>query len=84
MNVQRVKETMQTWVADNANRYPNLCAAHLVGSITTMAEELTFPDDKDVDLHLIFAPDSPALANHGPFSNNLEFLYIALSHSFSA
>lgn len=73
MNVQSVKETMRTWVADNANRYPHLCAAHLVGSITTMADEMPFPDDKDVDFLLIFAPDSPALAHHGPFSNNLEF-----------
>ena len=78
MNVQRVKETMRTWVADNADRYPDLWAAHLVGSITTMAEEMPFPDDKDVDLHLIFAPDSPALAHHGSFSNNLEFLHQGL------
>jgi hypothetical protein len=78
MNVQTVKETMRTWVADNANRYPHLCAAHLVGSITTMAEQMPFPDDKDVDLLLIFEPDSPALAHHGPFSNNLEFLHKGL------
>ncbi|MCB0222985.1 MAG: hypothetical protein KDI02_04810 [Anaerolineae bacterium] len=78
MNVRGVKEAMRTWVVDNAGRYPHLCAAHLVGSITTMAPETPFPDYKDVDLHLIFAPNSPALAHHGPFSNNLEFSYKGL------
>jgi len=78
MNVKQVKETMQTWVADNAHQYPGLQFAHLVGSITPMADDTPFPLEKDVDLHLVFAPGSPALAPNGPYSSNLEFLHEGL------
>jgi hypothetical protein len=69
---------MRNWIADNTNRIPGLCAAHLNGSITSLKEESIFPDDKDVDILLVFAPDSPALIQNGPYSNNLEFLYEGL------
>ena len=78
MKVKQVKKTMRTWVTDNAGHYPGLCAAHLNGSITTLDDEMPFPDDKDVDLLLIFEPGSPALAHDGPFSNNLEVLHKGL------
>jgi hypothetical protein len=75
MNVHQVKQIAGAWLAQNLAQYPGLCAAHFVGSITTMPDEAYFPAYKDVDLHLIFKEGSPALENHGPFANILETEY---------
>jgi hypothetical protein len=75
MNVFQVKQITNDWLAQNLAQYPGLCAAHFVGSITTMEDEAYFPAYNDVDLHLIFNEGSPALENHGPFANILETEY---------
>jgi hypothetical protein len=49
-----------------------------VGSITTRPDDATFPAFKDVDVHLIFDEDSPALAPTGPFPNLIEVPYDGL------
>ena len=78
MNTGQVKQVVRTWIAEHHANYPGLVAAHLVGSITTMPEGAPFPAYRDVDLHLIFAAESPALAHGGPFSNNVETPYHGL------
>jgi hypothetical protein len=69
------REAAREWVAVNAGRWPGLRAAHLVGSVTTMADEAPFPREKDVDMHLIFAEGSPMLVNEGPGFSILEEPY---------
>jgi hypothetical protein len=66
MAVKEARAAAREWVAVNAGRCPGLRAAHLVGGITTMADEAPFPREKDVDMHLIFAEGSPMLVNEGP------------------
>ena len=75
MNAKQAKLTARAWVKDNIEQWPGLRAAHLVGGITTMADEAPFPADKDVDLHLIFADDSQLLANPDPWSGIIEESY---------
>lgn len=75
MDVHQVKHITGEWLAQNLAQYPGLCAAHFVGSITTMPDEAHFPEYKDVDVHLIFNEGSPALESHGPFANVLETEY---------
>ena len=72
MNVRSAKQTAAAWVAENRDRWPGLCAAHLVGGITAMPDDAPFPTTKDVDVHLIFANDSPALRPEGPFPPIIE------------
>lgn len=69
------REAAREWVAVNAGRWPGLRAAHLVGGITTMADDAPFPREKDVDLHLIFAAESPLLAEETPGFRILEEPY---------
>ncbi|HEY7020551.1 MAG TPA: hypothetical protein VH349_05500 [Ktedonobacterales bacterium] len=75
MDVRQVKHMTGEWLAQNLTQYPGLCAAHFVGSITTMPDEAYFPAYKDVDMHLVFQAGSPSLENHGPFANVLETDY---------
>lgn len=78
MQAGQVKQLVKEWVYAHHQDYPGLVAAHLVGSITTTADEVPFPRHKDVDFVLIFVEGSPALERHGPFSNNLECFYHGL------
>jgi hypothetical protein len=57
---------------------PGLMAAHLVGGITTLPDDAPFPTTKDVDIHLIFHPGSPALEHHPLLPNILERLFDGL------
>jgi hypothetical protein len=75
MDVRQVKHITTEWLVQNLTQYSGLCAAHFVGSITTMPDEAYFPAYKDVDLHLVFQAGSPALESHGPFANVLETDY---------
>lgn len=79
MNAQQAKQTAKTWVETNLEGWPGLCAAHLVGGITTMPDDAPFPLYKDVDLHLIFDVGSPALVPAGPFPTILEVPYDGIS-----
>jgi len=79
VNTRQAKETARTWVGANANAWPGLRAAHLVGGITSLLDEAPFPATKDVDVHLIFAGGSPALEASGPFPNILEVAYGGLA-----
>lgn len=71
MNAKQAKQAARAWVHVNLSAWPGLCAAHLVGGVTTMPDETPFPAHKDVDLHLVFAEGSPALQPEGPFSGIL-------------
>ncbi len=72
MNVTHVKRAAQEWVEAKLADWPGLRAAHLVGGITTMPDDASFPPYKDVDLHLIFDEGSPMLRTDGPFLNIIE------------
>lgn len=72
------KTAARAWIEANRDRWPGLEAAHLVGSITGMADDAPFPAHKDVDLQLIFADGSPALTSDGPFMNIVEEPYQGL------
>jgi hypothetical protein len=72
VNVLDAKGIARDWVAANAQDWPGFRAAHLVGGITAMDEDATFPLTKDVDLHLIFENGSALLQQHGPVPNILE------------
>jgi hypothetical protein len=78
MNVGQAKAFAREWVEMNETRWPGLRAAHLVGGITSMPDDAPFPATKDLDIHLIFAEDSPMLHNRGPFANNIEELHDGL------
>ena len=71
MNAKQAKQAAQAWVDANLRQWPGLRAAHLVGGITTMPDDASFPTHKDVDVHLIFDEGSPALQPEGPFSGIL-------------
>ena len=75
MTVSQAKQTARAWVEANAERWPGLRAAHLVGGITALPDEAPFPATKDVDLHLIFDEGSPALRGDGSGPNILEVPY---------
>ena len=74
MDARQAGQAARSWVEAEiaAGRWPGLRAAHLVGGITSMPPTEPFPAAKDVDLHLIFAEGSPALAGEGPLSGILE------------
>jgi hypothetical protein len=78
MDVGQAKERAREWVESNQSRWPGLRAAHLVGGITSMPDDAPFPATKDLDVHLIFAEDSPMLHYQGPFANNIEELHDGL------
>jgi hypothetical protein len=75
MDAKQAREAARDWVALNAERWPGLRAAHLVGSVTTMPDAEPFPAGKDVDLHLIFAERSSLLAMEMPGFRILEEQY---------
>ena len=66
-------------IATNRDAWPGLLAAHFVGGITSMADGDAFPENKDLDLHLIFDEGSPALRASGPFVNVIEESYSGIS-----
>lgn len=72
VNVMEAKGVARDWVATNADNWPGLRAAHLVGGITAMEDDATFPTTKDIDLHLIFDDDSAMVQQRGPIPNILE------------
>jgi hypothetical protein len=78
MNAGDVKQIAREWVESNAGQWPGLRGAHLVGSITTLADPTPFPPYKDVDIHLIFEASSPMLVPHGPFAHPIETAYQGL------
>ncbi len=78
MNVRETKQMAQHWVELNHGQWPGLRAAHLVGGITTMADDAPFPGHKDVDMHLVFDDDSPILRADGPFPTIMEVEYQGL------
>lgn len=71
-NARAAREAARDWISSNRARWPDLRAAHLVGSITTLPDDAPFPSAKDIDLHLIFDVDSPMLAPQGPFLSIVE------------
>lgn len=79
MNAGEVKRTVREWVETNIRSWAGIRGAHLIGSITTMPDDVLFPAYKDVDVHLIFEVDSPLLERRGPFPNQLEVPYKGLS-----
>lgn len=66
MNVLQAKEIAREWVEREAANQPGFRAAHLVGGITSLADEAPFPMARDIDLHLIFEEGSPALTPPRP------------------
>jgi hypothetical protein len=79
MDVACAKQSVRAWINANTDRWPGLRAAHLVGGITSLPDDASFPPHKDLDLHLIFAEDSPLLRAEGPFMNVLEVSYQGLA-----
>src|SRR5215212_7517491 len=79
VNVRQAKQIAKAWVEANAQMWPGLRAAHLVGGITALPDDAPFPTAKDVDLHLIVDEESPALQRKGPGPNILEVAYGGLS-----
>jgi hypothetical protein len=75
MDVGTAKHSAREWVESNQQQWPGLRGAHLVGGITSMAEDAAFPASKDVDMHLVFDENSPSLQPAGPFFNVLEVQY---------
>lgn len=78
MNAGKAKQSARAWIEANRERWPGLRAAHLVGSITTMADDAIFPADRDVDLHLIFDDGEPALAGGNPWLSLIEESYAGI------
>ncbi len=72
MDARQARDVAREWVAVNLDQWPGLRAAHLVGGLTTMPDDAPFPSHKDVDVHLVFDEDSPALLPAGPFPPILE------------
>ena len=72
MNVMEAKGIARDWVAANAEAWPGFRAAHLVGGITAMDDNASFPLTKDVDMHLIFENDSAMVQQRGPIPNIME------------
>ena len=62
----------RAWITTNADRWPGLRAAHLVGGLAALPDDAPFPAGKDIDLHFIFDPASPALIPTGPFPEIIE------------
>lgn len=69
MDARQAKQTVKAWVEANLGRWPGLRAAHLVGGITTIADDAAFPAHKDADVHLIFERQSRA-ATDGAVSDH--------------
>jgi hypothetical protein len=66
-DARAARAAAESWLAANRSRWPDLRAAHFVGGITALADAETYPSHKDIDLHLVVADGSPALAPSGPF-----------------
>jgi hypothetical protein len=77
--VKDAKRSVLRWLESTEEQFPGLCGAHFVGGITSMRDDEPFPRTKDVDLHLIFEPGSPALDHRGRFMNILEVAYDGLA-----
>ena len=75
MNVANAKQIARAWIEENLPTWPGLRAAHLVGGITAMPDDAPFPPTKDVDIHLVFADDSPALKPGNSFQDLIEVAY---------
>jgi hypothetical protein len=75
MKTSDAKRAAARWVEANAAGWPGLRAAHVVGGVTSMADDAPFPADKDVDLHLVFAEGSPELEEDEPFAGVLEAVH---------
>jgi hypothetical protein len=57
VTVGQVVEHTKAWVNMQAEQMPGFLGAHLMGSITSMATDETFPTYRDVDLHFILRDD---------------------------
>jgi len=79
MNAKQAKHIARGWVETNLDQWPGLRAAHLVGGITSMADDAPFPASKDLDVHLVFDEGSPALQPTGPFQNMIEVSHGGIS-----
>lgn len=79
MNARQAKLIAREWVETNLDAWPGLRAAHLVGGITTMADDEPFPAHKDLDVHLIFDEGSPALQAPWPYMNVIEVSFGGVS-----
>jgi hypothetical protein len=71
MNVAEVKERARRWVDVHRAEWTGLEAAHLVGGIAAMPDDADYSATSDVDVHLIFANDSPMLIPTSPFGTIL-------------
>jgi hypothetical protein len=65
-------------VQENLAGLPGLRAAHLVGSAAALPDEADLPWYKDIDLHLIFDPEVPAVALRDRFLPVIEAKYKGL------
>jgi hypothetical protein len=72
MNAGESRAVAARWLESNRERWPELRAVHLVGGITTMADDAPFARHKDIDLHLILETGSPLLQQMGPVPNLVE------------
>jgi hypothetical protein len=72
MNAGEAKAVASRWLESDRERWPELRAAHLVGGITTMADDAPFARHKDIDIHLILEAGSPLLRQMGPVPNLVE------------
>jgi hypothetical protein len=79
MDVAEVKRTVRSWIEENIERWPGLRGAHLVGGVTSMADDAPFPAHKDVDVHLIFDEGSALPTSASPWMNILEATYGGIS-----
>ncbi|MDP9364432.1 MAG: hypothetical protein M3Q10_09460 [Chloroflexota bacterium] len=75
MKMSDAKRAAREWVEANTAGWPGLRAAHFVGGVTGMADDASFPADKDVDLHLVFAEGSPELERAGLFAGLLDAVH---------
>lgn len=72
MTVGQVIERTKEWVGVQAEQLPGFLGAHLMGGITSLAADDTFPAYRDVDLHIILQDDVDAP------EENAEILYKGL------
>lgn len=78
MDAGSAKRLAGAWVTAHLPEWPGLRAAHLVGGLAATPDDAPFPAYKDVDIHLIFAEDSPALESAGPFPHLIETAHAGL------
>lgn len=53
MKVAETISIVREWVEQNGPQLPGFQAAHLIGSVTTMPQDASFPDYGDVDIALV-------------------------------